>query len=142
MAGELNLDGKVALVTGAARGIGRGCAVEMARLGAKVVVNYRDDPSEAEGVAEECRRAGGEALTFQADVGDFDRVDEMLTFTRDRFGGLDILVNNAYRSIRKPCLELTLDDVRETWHTSLLAPFYLSRESARMMVAQERGGGS
>lgn len=140
MAGELNLEGKVALVTGAARGIGRGCAVEMARLGARVVVNYVADAGEAEAVAEECRQAGGEGMAFRADVGDFEAVDRMFAATLERFGGLDILVNNAYRSIRKPLLELTVEDVRETWQVSLLAPFYCSQQAVRQMVRHGRGG--
>jgi glucose 1-dehydrogenase len=136
----MELQGKVALVTGAGRGIGRGCAVEMARRGASVVINYLADEAEADSVAEECRAAGGAAMTFRADVGDFTAVDAMFAAALERFGGLDILVNNAYRSIRKPFLDLTPDDLRETWQVSLLAPFYCSQQAARQMVRQGRGG--
>jgi glucose 1-dehydrogenase len=136
----MELRRKTALVTGAARGIGRGCAVELARLGANVVVNYIADSAEAESVAEECRAAGGQAMTHRADVGDFAAVDKLFDAALERFGSVDILVNNAYRSIRKPCLELTLDDVQEVWRTSLLAPFYASQRAAREMVRQGRGG--
>jgi glucose 1-dehydrogenase len=134
------LSGKVAVVTGASRGIGRGCAVELARAGARVVVNYRTHGDEAEAVAAECRSAGGEALVFQADVGDLKAVDALLGATLERFGDIDILVNNAYRSIRKPFLELEPQVVWDTWSVSLMAPFYCSQGAARQMVRQGRGG--
>ncbi|MFN3651105.1 MAG: SDR family NAD(P)-dependent oxidoreductase [Armatimonadota bacterium] len=136
----VDLDGQVAVVTGASRGIGRGCAVELARCGARVVINYRSHGEEADAVAEECRAAGGDAMTFQADVAEHAAVDRMLAATVERFGGIDILVNNAYRSIRKPFLELEPQDLWETWAVSLMAPFYCSRQAARQMAAQGRGG--
>jgi len=134
------LDGKAALVTGASRGIGRGCAVELARLGARVVVNYRSHGDEAEAVAAECRDAGGEALVVQADIADRAAVDRMFAETLERFGGIDILVNNALRTVRKPFLELTPEDVSDTWDVCLMAPFYCSQLAARQMVSQGRGG--
>lgn len=136
----LSLEGKVALVTGAARGIGRGCAVEMARLGARVVINDRDHLELAEGVAEECRAAGGDAFVIQADVADCAAVDRMFAATFKRFGGIDILVNNALHTVRKPFLELAVEDLRATWDVSLLAPFYCSQQAARRMIEQGRGG--
>jgi glucose 1-dehydrogenase len=136
----IELQGRVALVTGASRGIGRGCAVEMARLGARVVVNYNAHGEEAEAVAEECRQAGGDAMTCQADVGDHAAVARMFAAAVDRFGGIDILVNNALRTIRKPFLELTPEDVWKTWEICLMAPFYCSQLAARQMVRQGRGG--
>ena len=136
----IDLHGKVAIITGASRGIGRGCAVEMARLGAQVVVNYRSHGDEAEAVAEECRHAGGEALVVQADVADHPAVDRMFAVAMERFGRIDILVNNALRTIRKPFLELSLREVEETWDVCLLAPFYCSQLAARQMVRQGGGG--
>jgi glucose 1-dehydrogenase len=135
-----DLQGKVALVTGASRGIGRGCAVEFARRGARVVVNYNTHGDEAEAVAEECRSAGGEAMVVQANVGERAAVDRMFAAAFDRFGGIDILVNNALRSVRKPFLELAPEDVAATWEICLMAPFYCSQAAARQMVRQGRGG--
>jgi glucose 1-dehydrogenase len=136
----INLEGKVALITGASRGIGRGCAVEMARYGARVVVNYRSHGDEAEAVAEECRAAGGEALVVQADIADPAATDRLFAETFARFGGIDILVNNALRTVRKPFLELEREDVQATWDVCLMAPFYCSRLAAWKMVEQGRGG--
>ncbi len=134
------LTGKVALVTGASRGIGRGAAVELARRGARVVINYYTHGEDAEAVAEECRQAGGDALVVQANVADHGAVDRMVVAALDRFGSIDILVNNALRTVRKPFLELTTEDVRDTWDVCLMAPFHLSQLCARQMVKQGRGG--
>jgi len=136
----IDLQGKVAVVTGASRGIGRGCALEMARHGARVVINYRSHGDEAEAVAQECRDLGGEALVVQADVGDRPAVDALFATVLERFGGVDILVNNALRTIRKPFLELTPEEVGATWDVCLMAPFYCSQLAARQMVRQGRGG--
>jgi 3-oxoacyl-[acyl-carrier protein] reductase len=88
------LDGKVAVVTGAGRGLGRAEALELARLGARVVVNdFESGP--AEEVVEEIKAAGGEAAANQADVADWDASKAMIRQAVDQFGGLDILVNNA-----------------------------------------------
>jgi len=137
---KAELAGKTAIVTGAARGIGRGCAVELARRGARVVVDYLDDAAEAEAVAEECRAAGGAALAFRADVGDPEAVEGLFATTVERYGGVDILVNNALRTIRRPFLELTRAEVQATWDICLMAPLFCSQLAARQMVRQGRGG--
>jgi glucose 1-dehydrogenase len=135
-----DLTGKIALITGAGRGIGRGCAVELARRGARIVVNFLDDRAQAEGVARECLEAGGDGIAIQADVGDKEAVDRLFAQAMDHYGGIDILVNNALKTVRKPFLELTREDVRETWEICLMAPFYCSQIAARRMVEQGRGG--
>lgn len=89
------LDNRVALVTGASRGIGRAIATLFAREGAKVVVNYRRQERKAEDVVRLIREAGGHALAFQADVADRTAVGKMVDQTMNEFGGVDILVNNA-----------------------------------------------
>jgi len=141
------LAGKVAVVTGAARGIGRGCALALARRGARVAVNDLPRPeslSQAEETARECREAGGAAggdgLACPADVSDPAAVDALFDRVLERWGRVDILVNNAFRTVRKPFLELEPDDLRATWDVSLLAPFYCSRQAARQMVRQGEGG--
>src|ERR1044071_2890397 len=104
-AGELgmniDLTGKVAIVTGGNRGIGRGCALELARCGANVTVNYRQHGGEAEEVAAEIGGMGRQGLAFQCDVADRGQIERMLAATLERFGRVDILVNNAYASVRK-----------------------------------------
>lgn len=92
---ERSLDGRVALVTGAAKRIGRSIALEFARRGASVVVNYRGSREEAEQVGAEIVGAGGQAAVFQADVSKRAEVERLIAQTEQRFGRLDILVNNA-----------------------------------------------
>ncbi len=89
------LSGRVAIVTGAGRNIGRGIALALAEGGAAVVVNARSNMQEAQGVAGEIERAGGQALAVTADVADPDAVDRMIDAAGTRFGRIDILVNNA-----------------------------------------------
>lgn len=95
MEARRRLEGRVALVTGASRGIGRAIALTFAREGAKVVVNYNKEGERAMGVVEEIRRMGGEAMNLQADVGDRGMVERMVEETLKEFKVLDILVNNA-----------------------------------------------
>ena len=89
------LENRVALVTGASRGIGRAIATSFAREGAKVVVNYHRQERKAEDVVRLIREAGGRAFAFQADVADRTAVGKMVETTMNEFGGVDILVNNA-----------------------------------------------
>lgn len=136
----IDLTGKVALVTGSSRGIGRGCAVEMARCGADVAVNYHTHREDADEVALEIRRLGRRAAVFGADVSDRRTVDEMVRGTVAELGHLDILVSNAYRTVRRPFLELSEADVRATWDVTFLGAFHASQAGARQMVAQGGGG--
>lgn len=95
MKGNRRLEGRVALVTGASRGIGRATALALSREGAKVVVNYNRERERAEMVVDEIRRMGGEAFSFKADVGDRRMVEEMVREALREFETIDILVNNA-----------------------------------------------
>ena len=137
---NINLDGKVALISGASRGIGRGIALRMGRSGAKVVVNYRTHPDEAEEVAEEIRSAGSDALVYGADVSDRDAVDAMVAATVEQFGRLDIVVSNAYYSKREPFLDLELDGARRTLDVTFWGAFHMAQAGARQMVKQGEGG--
>ncbi len=105
-----DLKGKTCIVTGASRGIGRGCAVALGGAGCRVAVNYRERADEA---GETCRlieEAGGEAHPVQADVSDEAQVRRLVDETRARFGPVSILVNNAGVAIKKPFEELTESD--------------------------------
>jgi 3-oxoacyl-[acyl-carrier protein] reductase len=112
MASDNELSGRVALVTGAGRNIGRGIALALAQGGAAVVVNARSNLKEAEGVAGEIERAGGKALAVTADVADAAAVDRMVAAAAARFGGIDILVNNAAVRAEQPLEQMTLADWR------------------------------
>ncbi|WP_278343106.1 SDR family NAD(P)-dependent oxidoreductase, partial [Parageobacillus thermoglucosidasius] len=89
------LQGKVALVTGASRGIGRAIALELARQGAKIAVNYAGSEAKANEVVGEIKNMGGEAFAIQADVADAQAVEQMVKTVLERFERIDILVNNA-----------------------------------------------
>src|SRR5262245_4422790 len=95
MADTLSLENKVALVTGGSRGIGRAVALELARRGTAVVVNYNKSPEAAEEVVKQIQATGGKAAAFQADVSDFKQAEALVKFAIDTFGDLSILVNNA-----------------------------------------------
>jgi glucose 1-dehydrogenase len=131
---------KVAFITGANRGIGRGCALALAAGGAAVAISYRRHVAEAEALAGEICRAGGQAITLQGDVSDRRSVEETIRSTVDRFGSLDILVANAAATVRRPFLDLTVDDMQFTLDVTLWGVFHCSQVAARQMVSQGTGG--
>ena len=136
----MKLKDKVAIVTGASRGIGRAIAVDLARNGADVTVNYNRHAGEAEEVAREIESLGRRALIVQGSVADRDANAHMVEETVRQFGRLDILVSNAAYSIRKPFLELEPEDVEKTWAVSLWGVFHSCQLAARQMVAEKHGG--
>ena len=108
---DRELSGKVALVTGGSRGIGAGVALALGDSGAKVVVNYVLQKKKADEIVDRIQKNSGEAVSFQADVSDMGQVDSMLDFVNSRYGGVDILINNA--GIHQ---HLTIDKLRfEDW---------------------------
>jgi len=136
----MRLEGKVALITGANRGIGRGCALEMAKEGAAIAVNYRGHREEAEEVASAVESLGREALVVQADVSQRAQVEAMVERSIAYFGKIDFLINNAASSIRKPFVELTVEDVEHTWGVSLWGPFHCSQLVAQRWVRDKHPG--
>jgi glucose 1-dehydrogenase len=130
----MKLEGRVALITGANRGIGKGIAMELAREGANVAVNYRSHSDEAEEVADEIRAMGRRAIICQGDVANRDEVDAMVTQTVGKLGRIDIGVANAAHSIRKPFLELTNEDMEETIGVCLMGVFNTMQACAKEMV--------
>jgi glucose 1-dehydrogenase len=136
----VDLTGKAALITGSSRGIGHGCAIEMARCGANITVNYHSHPEDAERVAEEIRALDRQALTVGADVSDRSAVERMVAETVERFGRLDIAVCNAYYSKREPFLDLSVEAMQRTLDVCLWGSFHTAQAAARQMVAQGEGG--
>ena len=131
----IELKGKVALISGSSRGIGRGCALEMARAGADIAL-----PDEAEAVAAEIRAMGRQALVVGADVADRSAVENLVDTTIEEFGHLDIAVCNAAYSKREPFLEMSIEGMQRTLDVTLWGVFHLAQASARKMVEQGRGG--
>jgi len=137
---RIDLTGKVAVVSGSSRGIGRACAEELGKAGASVVVNYRSHGDEADDAARIIREAGGQAVTVGADVSSREGCQQLIDAATEAFGRLDIVVANAVRSIRKPVLELTPEDVAATWEASLWHTFHLAQLGAQVMRDQGEGG--
>ncbi|MBO9130192.1 3-oxoacyl-[acyl-carrier-protein] reductase [Bacillus sp. 165] len=133
------LKGKVALITGASRGIGRAIALEMARQGAKVVVNFAGNELKAKEVVDEINSLGSEAIAVKADVANSEEVAQMVKQTVEVFGQIDILVNNA--GITKDNLLMRMKE--EEWdavvNTNLKGVFLTTKAVSRHMMRQRSG---
>ncbi|MGL4880604.1 MAG: 3-oxoacyl-[acyl-carrier-protein] reductase [Waterburya sp.] len=134
-----HLKDKVAVVTGASRGIGKAAALALATQGAKVVVNYARSSEAAEAIAQEIKAAGGEAIAIQADVSQSAEVDNLIKQTLDNFGRIDVLVNNA--GITKDTLLLRMKP--EQWQAvidlNLTGVFLCTKAVSKTMLKQRSG---
>lgn len=134
------LAGKVAVVTGAAKNIGRATALELAKAGAAVAVNTRHSVDDAKKVVEEIRAAGGQAEVYVADIADATSAKGMVDSVMQKFGRVDFLVLNASVRTEKPFLELSYDEWRVPLSITLDGAFYLAQACIPSMIAN--GGGS
>ena len=134
------LSGKVAVVSGASRGIGKGCALAFAEDGADVVVNYNTHPDDAADTVRQIESLGRRAVACQADVSDRAQVDRLFALALDRLGRVDVVVANAYRSIREPFLDVTLDGLQQTLAVTLFGTFHVCQAGARIMAARKIEG--
>ena len=132
------LDGKVAIVTGSNRGIGRGIARAFAREGAKLALAARD-AALLEEAAEEFRGLGADLAVIPTDVTDEHAVNALVDQTLERFGQLDVLVNNAGIAEHAPLVDMTLDAWQRTIDVNLTGPFLCARAALRVMAAAGRG---
>jgi NAD(P)-dependent dehydrogenase (short-subunit alcohol dehydrogenase family) len=133
-----SLAGKCALVTGGGRGIGREIALELARAGAQVAVNYYVEAERAEATVGELRSLGVNAVAIYGDVGAAADVQKMMQAAAEQLGGLDILVNNAGTQTWTPFLDVTEEEWDRVIRTNLKGCFLCTQAAARHMV--ERGG--
>lgn len=133
------MEGQVALVTGASRGIGRATALALAKEGAAIVVNFREQAEAAAEVVREIETAGGRAHAFQADVTDAKAVRRMVEETLSIYGRIDILVNNAGISRDRLMVRMREEDWRTVLEANLTAAFLCSREVLRPMIRQGYG---
>jgi len=136
----MRLRGRIALVTGAQQGIGRGIALAFAREGADVAVNYLDDRAAAEKVMQEVRAAGGRAVLVQADVARPPDAQRMVAQVQSELGALHVLVNNAGVYPRVPFLEMRETDWDHVVDVNLKGGFFCAQAAARAMVAAGRRG--
>ncbi|MBC1222990.1 SDR family oxidoreductase [Nostoc sp. UCD121] len=132
------LAGKVAIVTGASRGIGQAIAERLAQDGASVVVNYVHSSGKAKEVITGIEARGGQALALQADMSQVNDIRHLFQATVDHFGHLDILVNNAGLAIYKPVVELTEEEFDTTFTLNARGTFFALQEAARRMADNGR----
>ena len=136
---NLSLEGRVAIVTGASRGIGRAIASLLAQRGAMVVVNYHQSADAAEQLVSEINSSGGKALAVQADVSDMEQAQRLVKAALDNFGGLDILVNNAGITRDMLIMMMSESDWDEVIATNLKSTFNCSKAAVRYMMRKRYG---
>lgn len=134
-----DLKGKVAIVTGASRGIGRHIALQLAQRGADVAINYRSRKSDADAVLKEIEATGVRALAFQADLSKMPEARNLIRQVHDQWGRIDILVNNAGITRDKSMKKLTDDDWNEVLDTNLGSVYATCSEVLKYMMEQQFG---
>lgn len=133
------LTGKVALITGASRGIGRQIALTLAQNGATVVINYNGSAQKAEETAEEIRNAGGSAVTYQCDVSDFSQSEKMVQDVIAQHKKVDILVNNAGITRDGLLMRMSESDYDAVMNTNLKGAFNMTRHLSKYFLKQRSG---
>jgi 3-oxoacyl-[acyl-carrier protein] reductase len=135
----LSLENRIALVTGAGRGIGRSIALELAKRGAAVVVNYNKSADSAEALSNEIKSAGGKAAIFQADVSNSVQAQNLVKFAVDTFGDLHILVNNAGITRDTLIMMMSEEDWDAVINTNLKSTFNCSKAAVKHMMRKRYG---
>lgn len=133
------MEGKVAVVTGASRGIGKAIAINLASKGAKVVINYNGSKERAEEVKNIIEAAGGRAVVRQCNVADFDACKEFIETVIKEYGRIDILVNNAGITKDGLLLKMSEEDFDQVLDTNLKGAFHTIRFALRQMIRQRSG---
>ncbi|MCM8711767.1 3-oxoacyl-[acyl-carrier-protein] reductase [Clostridium sp. SYSU_GA19001] len=133
------LTGKVALITGAGRGIGKAIALKFSELGASIVVNYRSSEKEAQELIDEIKKRGGEAAAVQGDVSSFLDAEKVVKFAIEKFGRLDILVNNAGITKDTLLLRMKEEDFDKVLEVNLKGVFNCTKYASSVMLKQKSG---
>lgn len=128
--------GKVAVVTGGSRGIGRACVLKFAQLGADVVVNYSRSSEDAQATVRDAEEFGGRGVAMKADMGDRDEIVQLFKNVQSEFGRLDLLVNSAARGLERPrgAVDSLPKHLKHTMDVNLFGPWFCSQEAARLMT--------
>ena len=135
----MKLKNKVALITGASRGIGKATVLLFAKEGARVVVNYIKSDQKADGVVKKIIKNGGLAISVKADVSDEQQVKKMMSSAVEKFGRIDILVNNAGIVFDVPFRERTVEQWRRTINVNLIGTFLCSKYASKIMLKNNYG---
>ena len=130
---------KVVVITGSSRGIGRTTAIEFAKNGYSVVVNYSKSKQEAEKVVSEIRNSGQDALLFKADVSDFKEANNLINFAIKEFGKIDVLVNNAGISLQKIFQYVTESEWENLFKVNVWSVFNCCAAVANHMISRKKG---
>ncbi len=133
------LDGQVAIVTGASRGIGKATALQLAAQGAKVAINYASSSGAADAVVNEIKAAGGEAISIRADVSQAEAVDQLMAEVMNQWGRIDILVNNAGITKDTLLLRMKLEDWQAVIDLNLTGVFLCTKAVSKIMLKQKSG---
>lgn len=136
---SISLEGKIALVSGASRGIGRAVALKFAECGASVVVNYLSSKEAADSVVNDISNLGGKAIALKSDVSDFNQAQELIKTSIDSFGKLDILVNNAGITRDKLIMLMSEKDWDDVQSTNLKSTFNCSKAAVKHMMRNRYG---
>lgn len=136
----MRLQGKVAIVTGGARGIGEGIAVRFAKEGAAVVIDYIGQPDAANAAVAQIQSFGGKVIAVRADVSDPGQVANLIAESVKAFGKLDIVVNNAGIETKHDFVDFPLEEVRKIIDVNLIGPLMVAQAAARQMIQQGHGG--
>lgn len=134
-----NLQGKVALVTGASRGIGKAIAIELAKEGASVIINYSKDDNGAEVTLAEIIAKGGYGKLLKGDISSFETARNIIDQIIESFGKIDIVVNNAGRSTIGLFMDSSFEDINNLIGTNLLGAMYLSKHALPHMIRRGQG---
>lgn len=132
-------EGKIALVTGAGKGIGKEIALTLANAGAKCIINYSHSEAEAEKVVEEIKSAGGDAYAYKCNVADYSEVEAMIADAIDKYGRIDILVNNAGITKDNLMLKMTEADFEAVIDVNLKGSFNCTKAVTKPMMKQRYG---
>jgi glucose 1-dehydrogenase len=136
----MRLQNKVAIITGAATGIGQAIAIRLAQEGAAVVIDYVGGPDTPKQTEKAIAAAGGKSVAIAADVSDPDQVSALVAGAVKAFGRLDIVVNNAGIEKKAPFVDYPVEAARKILAINLLGPFLVSQAAARQMIKQGQGG--
>ena len=134
-----SFEGKIVLVTGGSRGIGRAIALSFGKQGATVIVNYNSSADAANAVVEEIKSAGGDGMAIQADVSDADQVDAMMKEVIGAYSKLDVVVNNAGTTRDNVIMMLKPEDFDTVINTNLRSAWLVSKAASRQMMRKRTG---
>lgn len=132
-------DGDVAIVTGASRGIGRAIALELGKQGCRVAVNYASSSAAAEEVADQICKAGGDAIIYQANTGSKEEIDGMISTVVDKWGTVDVLVNNAGITRDTLMMRMKPDQWQDVIDVNLSGVFYATQAATKIMGKKRKG---